>query len=118
MLELTQDFSPEDIFNGDEFGLFWRILPDKSYTLKGKKFKTGKKSKERISVLVGSNMTGSEKLKLLVIGRAKQPHCFRGKELIPIIYRNNLSSWMTTEIFTEFLHNLNKRMIKENRKIA
>ncbi len=118
MLELTQDFSPEDIFNGDEFGLFWRILPDKSYTLKGKKFKTGKKSKERISVLVGSNMTGSEKLKLLVIGRAKPPHCFRGKESIPIIYRNNLSSWMTTEIFTEFLHNLNKRMIKENRKIA
>ncbi len=115
---MTQDFSPEDTFNGDEFSLFWRILPNKSYTLKGKKFKTGKKSKERISVFVGSNMTGSEKLKLLVIGRAKKPHYFRGKESIPIIDRNNLSSWMTTETFTEFLHNLNKRMIKENRKIA
>ncbi len=118
MPELTQDFSPEDTFNGDEFSLFWRILPNKLYTLKGKKFKTGKKSKERISVFVGSNMTGSEKLKLLVIGRAKKPHCFRGKESIPIIDRNNLSSWMTTETFTEFLHNLNKRMIKENKKIA
>jgi hypothetical protein len=53
-----------------------------------------------------------------VIGRAKQPHCFRGKESIPIKYRNNLSSWMTTEIFTEFLHNLNKRMIEDIKKIA
>jgi hypothetical protein len=53
-----------------------------------------------------------------MIGRAKQPLCFRGKQSIPIIYWINLSSWMTTEIFTEFLHNLNERMIKENSKIA
>jgi hypothetical protein len=84
--QLTQHFSPKDIFNGDEFGLFWRILSNKSYTFKGKKVNDGKKSKERISVFVGSNMNGSEKLKFLMIGRAKQPLCFRGKQSIPIIY--------------------------------
>jgi hypothetical protein len=45
---LIKDYKPEDVFNGDEFGLFWRILPNKSYKIKGKKFKTGKESKERI----------------------------------------------------------------------
>jgi hypothetical protein len=28
------------------FDLFWRILPNKFYEIKGEKFKTGKKSKE------------------------------------------------------------------------
>jgi hypothetical protein len=86
ILQLTQHFSPKDISNGDEFGLFWRILSNKLYTLKGKKVNDGKNSKERISVFVGSNMNGSEKLKFLMIGRAKQPLCFRGKQSIPIIY--------------------------------
>jgi hypothetical protein len=63
-------------------------------------------------------MTGTEKLKPIVIGKSKEPRCFRGKESLPIIYRNNLSSWMTTEIFTEFLQKLNRKMITENRKIA
>ncbi len=43
--------------------------------------------KERISVFVGSNMTGTEKLNPIVIGKSKEPRCFRGKESLPIIYR-------------------------------
>jgi hypothetical protein len=116
--ELVKSYKPEDIFNGDEFGLFYRIPPNKSFTIKGQKFKTGKKSKERISVFICSNMTGTEKLKPIAIGRAKQPRCFRGKQSLPIIYRNNTTSWMTTEIFTEFLQSLNRKMLKESRNIA
>lgn len=116
--ELVKDFKADDIFNGDEFGLFWRILPNKSYVVKGKKFKTGKKSKERVSVLICANMTGTEKLRPLVIGKAQEPRCFRNKKRLPIIYRNNENSWMTSEIFTKFLKNWNKKMIKKKRKIA
>jgi hypothetical protein len=50
--QLIKDYEPNDIFNGDEFGLFWRILPNKTYKIKGKKFKSGKKSLERISVFL------------------------------------------------------------------
>ncbi len=116
--ELIKDYKPEDVFNGDEFGLFWRILPNKSYKVKGKKFKTGKKSKERISVFICANMTGDEKLKPIVIRKSKKPHCFPRKKSLPIIYRNNKTSWMKSDIFIEFLKKLNHDMAQKNRKIV
>ncbi len=39
---LIKGYKPEDVFNGDEFDLFWRILPNKTYAVKGQKFKNGK----------------------------------------------------------------------------
>ncbi|XP_033745700.1 tigger transposable element-derived protein 4-like [Pecten maximus] len=50
--------------NTDETGLFFKCEPDKSLHLKGVKCHGGKKSKDRVSLLIGSNMDGSEKLKL------------------------------------------------------
>jgi hypothetical protein len=115
--EIIKDYKPEDIFNGDEFGLFWRLVPNNTYVVKGKKFKTGKKSKERLSVLICANSTGTEKLKPLAIGRSHKPRCFRGHKSIPVIYRNNQTSWMTSVIFTEFVTKLNRDILKQNRKI-
>ncbi len=45
--ELVKDFELKDIFNGDELGLFWRIPPNKSFTIRGQKSKSGKISKGR-----------------------------------------------------------------------
>ena len=39
-------------------------------------FFCGKRSKDRVTVMVTANMSGSEKLKLLVVGKSQQPHCF------------------------------------------
>ena len=54
----------------------------------------GKKSKDRITVLVGANMTGTEKLPLLVIGKSKKPRCFKGATA-PLDYTANAKAWMT-----------------------
>ena len=116
--ELLGDYCPDDIFNCDEFGLFYRLSPNKTYVVKGKSFKSGKKGKDRISVLICCNSTGSEKLKPLVIGQSLKPRCFRNQNHLPVIYRNNKTSWMTEKIFSEFLEKLDKRMKKENRNIA
>ena len=35
---LLVQYLPKDIFNVDETGLFWRLLPDKTMTFKGKFF--------------------------------------------------------------------------------
>ena len=32
---LLERYSPEDVYNADETGLFYRCLPNKTYTLKG-----------------------------------------------------------------------------------
>lgn len=77
--EIIESYEEKDIFNGDEFGLFWRLLPNKSYVAKDKALKNGKQSKERISVFIAANSL-SEKLKPIGIGKAKTPRCFRNKK--------------------------------------
>jgi len=117
LLLIIKDYEEKDIFNGDEFVLFWRLLPKKTIIVKGKPFKTGKSSKERVSVFLCSNMNGSEKLKLIVIGKYQTPRCLKNKKRLPVVYRHNKNAWMRSEIFKEFLIKLNRKMIKENRKI-
>jgi hypothetical protein len=33
---ISAGYSPDDIFNADEFGLFYKLLPDKTLSVKGK----------------------------------------------------------------------------------
>jgi hypothetical protein len=73
LLHLMARYSPKDVFNADEFGLFYNMLPDKTYTFKRASSKGIKVNKERIAVLVRANLDGTEKLPLLVIGKSKQP---------------------------------------------
>jgi len=49
--------------------------------LKGNECSGGKYGKERITIMVGANMSGTEKLKLFVIGKTKKPRCFKGIKL-------------------------------------
>ena len=58
---ILKRFEAKDVFNADETGLFWKLLPSKTMAFKGDKCHGGKKSKERVTVMVCSNMDGSEK---------------------------------------------------------
>lgn len=51
------------MFNGDETGLFYKLMPDKTLQLKGETCQGGKLSKERISLPVVTNFLGTEKRK-------------------------------------------------------
>ena len=82
-------FEPRDIFNADETGIFYRLLPDRSLTFKGETCNGGKRSKERLTVMVCANMDGSEKLPLLVIGKSKKPRCFANVKSLPTQYEAN-----------------------------
>lgn len=70
-------YKDEDIFNGDETGLFYKLTPEKTLQFKNEKCVGGKLSKVRLTVLVCANMTGTEKRKLLVIGKSTKPRCFK-----------------------------------------
>ncbi|GFN99689.1 tigger transposable element-derived protein 6 [Plakobranchus ocellatus] len=65
--KILKEFSPDDIFNADETGLFFKCLPNRTLALKGEKGTGGKIPKERITLLVAANMSGTEKLPLLTI---------------------------------------------------
>lgn len=76
---LLDGYSPDDIFNADETGLFYQCLPNKTFAFKGDSCNGGKNSKVRVTVLLCANMSGTEKLPALVIGKSKRPRCFKGE---------------------------------------
>ena len=90
---------------------------NKTLQLKGEKCFGGKKAKERLSVLLCSNMDGSDFLKPLVIGKYEKPRCFKGVNSLPVIYRANKRAWMTSVIFTEWLRIVDRQMVSQKRSI-
>lgn len=117
---IISGYQPENIFNADESGFFYRQLPTKSLTIKGEKCKGGKKAKDRITVLFCCSMKG-EKLTPLVIGNAENPRIFKKMNVkpsdLPVLWHSNKKSWMTSIIFSEWLKKINIEMKRKNRKI-
>ncbi|KRZ77399.1 Tigger transposable element-derived protein 4 [Trichinella papuae] len=97
--------------------MFYRILPDKTLTFKGENCSGGKLSKEKLTVLLCCNETGTEMLRPLVIGRAKNPRCFKNVRTFLCTYHANSNSWMTMAIFESFLRMLDAKMRSIKRKI-
>ncbi|CAG4935600.1 unnamed protein product [Colias eurytheme] len=115
--DLLHGYEPDNIFNADETGLFFKYLPDKSLSFKNDKCHGGKHSKERLTILLGANMSGTEKLSPLVIGKSKKPRCFLRCKSLPLQYEANTKARMTSAIFKNWLINIDKKMAKEKRKI-
>ncbi|UYV72296.1 hypothetical protein LAZ67_9002504 [Cordylochernes scorpioides] len=115
--ELIQDKDARDVFNVDETGLFFKCTPDKTLAFKHEKCHGGKLSKERVTLLVGANMDGSEKLPLLMIGKAANPRCFKNVKTKPVDYANSARAWMTSYLFEKWLLNLDKKFTKEKLKV-
>lgn len=114
---LLKDYQEQDIFNADETGLFFKCLPDKTLTFKNEKCHGGKHSKERVTLLLAANMDGSEKLRILLIGKSNKPRCFRGVKWLPLDYKANSKAWMTGQLFEEWLLTLDKQFGNKGRKI-
>lgn len=115
--ELLQEYSPRDIFNADETALFYKLLPSKTLTYKGDTCAGGKRSKERVTVLVAANMDGTEKLPLLIIGKALKPRCFKNIRTLPAEYTANSKAWMTREIFKQWLIKLDRKFELAHRSV-
>uniref|UniRef100_A0A8C4SC05 HTH CENPB-type domain-containing protein n=1 Tax=Erpetoichthys calabaricus TaxID=27687 RepID=A0A8C4SC05_ERPCA len=91
---ILEEYEAKDVFNADETGLFYRCLPNKTLSFKGQSCSGGKLSKEQITVLVGCNSDGCEKLPLFVIGKSLKPLYFKNVRTLPIEYTANKKAWM------------------------
>jgi predicted DNA-binding protein YlxM (UPF0122 family) len=65
---IIDKYDPNDVYNADETGLFFKALPNRSLVTAKETCKGGKRSKERFTVLLCTNMTGTDKLQPLLIG--------------------------------------------------
>ncbi|GFS65725.1 tigger transposable element-derived protein 4 [Trichonephila clavipes] len=115
---LLQDYAPEDVYNADEFGLFFKLMPDKSFVFKNETCHGGKLSKKkRLTVLACTNATGTHKIKLVVIGKSRSPRCFKNVRSLPCDYLSQARSWMTGDLFKNWIHQLDTIFGKQKRKV-
>ena len=107
----------KDIYNADEFGLFYQALPDKSLHYKGKRCSGGKHIMVRLTGLAAGNAT-EEKLSLFVIRKSAKLRCFSGVKSLPCCYRRQKKSWMNGDLFTEWVKELDQKFAAQDRKIT
>ena len=108
---LLERYDPSDAYIVDETGPFYQCLHNKTFTFHGQSASRAvKKSKKHLTLLLGANMDGSDKIKPMVIGIAVQPRCFRGVQSLPVPYKSNAKAWMTSPIWTEWLQQFDRKM--------
>ena len=100
---------PGDVYNTDETGLFFRATPQctmhslrdvASSDLRGGKLD----AKDRLTLLLAVNSTGTHKLPITVIGLSKNPRCFgKNGARCPCFYMNQRKSWCDGPRFKEWL---------------
>ena len=114
---LLEGYELRDVFNADETGLFYKLLPNKTLAFKKEPCHGGKHSKDRVTVLVGANADGSEKLPLLVIGKSKKPRCFKNVKSLPVQYDASKKAWMNSTIFESWIRKLDRHFSQQQRNV-
>ena len=116
---IPEGYSPEDIWNLDETGCFWRALPDKSFGQRTKECKGGKKSKQRMTVTFIVNAAGASEAMPIVIWKSEKPRCFKhvNKSQLPVLYFSQKKAWMTGNILDQVLTKLNRKLRANGRSV-
>ena len=102
--EIIKCYKGEDIYNTDEMGLFFKTCSKKSLMFQGDTAHGSKKFKDRVTLLLTCSWSG-EKMKHTLIGKSEKPRALKRADMkrIPVHYRAQKSSWMTSQLFTDFL---------------
>eukprot|EP00873_Tetraselmis_striata_P038600 jgi/Tetstr1/458864/TSEL_004373.t1 len=109
---LLQDTALDKIYNFDETGLWYRMLLTAGNVVgAGKDRRGAKTAKDRVTVGLTVNATGTDFWKPVFIGKAKRPRCF-GKhwkpEQIGALYYNNETAWMRSNIWVDIMDQFNR----------
>ncbi|GFS69384.1 jerky-like protein [Trichonephila clavipes] len=87
-----EEYSRDDN-NVDETEVNWKALPRRSFASKRESTAPSfKVSKERGTAMVCVNASETDSLSLLVIGKSKNPHCFKNVSCLPTFYKRGVSS--------------------------
>jgi len=98
-------YPPENVFNMDETGLNFKILPNRSY-VKEEDCKTARgtklmKAKDRVTIFVTTNADGSDMPPLSIIGKSKNPRCFKNRQK-KLRYYNQKKAWSDSKVFAQW----------------
>ncbi|XP_066976300.1 tigger transposable element-derived protein 1-like [Macrobrachium rosenbergii] len=96
-------YHPEQVFNMDETGLFWKKMPSRTYLMKDEAKASGfKAQKDRVTLIMCGNAAGFI-LKPGLIYKAANPSALKNKNkaLLPVFWMHNPKAWIT-KVLTEY----------------
>ncbi len=80
LYSIIAQYDPENVYNMDETGLFFRLLPRYSILMPNDDIsstRAKKKAKDRVSLIVCANASGTHKIPCVMIGKSKEPACIK-----------------------------------------
>jgi hypothetical protein len=110
---VIEGYDLNEVFNADETGLYYKAAPSGTLAVAGSHPTGGKAPKDRVTVLLLCNSTGTEK-KAYTIGKFKNPRCFK-RARPPLPYYSSKNAWMTSWIWSDILQKFDREL--GNRKI-
>lgn len=124
--ELILQFDAECVYNMDETGLLFKLLPNHTYVKhENAKDARGNKlmnQKDRMSLYLATNLTGSDKIPIAAIGKSATPRCFKARlqtaGKLPIKYFHQKKAWSDGPTFVAwfkevFLPHIRRRTNKK-----
>ncbi|XP_063588835.1 tigger transposable element-derived protein 1-like [Penaeus indicus] len=84
-------YTPQQIFNMDETGLYWKRMPDRTYISTEKTMPGFKAAKDRLMLLLRGNASDDLKLKPLLVYTAENPRALKNiaKSSLPVVWKND-----------------------------
>jgi hypothetical protein len=98
----------------DETALYYKSVPRTSIVLN--EAPAHKQDKPRVTLVVGTNADGTDKLPLVVLGKTEKPR-WLSKKPDAVQYVGTSKGWMTVSVYQEWLRKLDERMQRESRRI-
>lgn len=100
---VAKEYEEENVYNMDETGLFWKIVPSRG--LLSQSPPGVKKDKSRVSLAIYVNATGSDLLPIWIIGKYKTSRALQGIRVATMGggWRWNKRAWMNTEVMCDWL---------------
>ena len=99
-------YLPEQVFNMDETGLFWKRMPSRTFIFKDEaKVRGFKAFKDRVTIVMCGNAAGFS-LKPGLIYKSKNPRALKNKDknLLPVHWMHNAKGWITKQLSSDWFH--------------
>lgn len=114
----VEGFLPQQVFNCDETGLFWKKMPRRTYITQEEKALPGHKPmKDKLTLLLCGNASGDFKIKPLLVYHSENPRVFKKNNVIksklPVMWRANCKAWVTRQFFIEWIHEVFAPSVKK-----
>ncbi|XP_070593700.1 tigger transposable element-derived protein 1-like isoform X2 [Erythrolamprus reginae] len=99
-------YRPEQVFNMDETGLFWKRMPSRTFLMQDEAKAPGFKAmKDRVTLIMCGNAAGFL-MKPGLIYKSRNPRALknRNKNALPVYWMHNPKAWITKPLMRDWFH--------------